>query len=250
MYFTLVPKRRYEHPVVFQEEFLEIKYSKKKQEMRQDPFLDFLGDAKEFIDKNSNAIMMGAVAVCVLLAGGWAYQYFKKSGEEKAQEAFGKAMVAYQSGDEMKAVDGFKAVIDNNKNSPQATYSAFVLGNLFLQQGKFDEAITWFKDAESKNPSTGFVGADALEGLAASFEAKGNREEALNYLQKALEDQRVRSRFPELAWKAALLCKDLGKINEAKRFCEQIVGDTSSHAGGYKQKAGNFLAEIQAMEKS
>jgi tetratricopeptide (TPR) repeat protein len=229
---------------------LEIKYSKKKQEMRQDPFLDFLGDAKEFFDKNSNAIMMGVIAVCVLLAAGWAYQYFKKSGEEKAQDAFGKAMVAYQSGDEAKAVDGFRAVIDNNKNSPQASYSAFVLGNLFLQQGKFDEAITWFKEAESKNDRTGFVGADAMEGLAACYEAKGNREEALNYLQKALEDQRVRSRFPELAWKAALLCRDLGKLADARRFCEQIVNDTAAQATGYKQKAGNFLTEIQIMGKS
>jgi TolA-binding protein len=229
---------------------LEIKYSKKKQEMRQDPFLDFLGNAKVFIDKNSNAITIGAIAVCVLLAAGWGYQYFRKSGEAKAQDSFGKAMVAYQSGDEARAVDAFRAVIDNNKNSPQASYSAFVLGNLFLQQGKFDEAITWFKDAQSKNARTGFVGADALEGLAACYEAKGNREEALNYLQKALEDQRVRSRFPELAWKAALLCKDLGKLGDAKRFCEQIVSDTVAQAAGYKQKAGNFLVEIQILEKS
>jgi TolA-binding protein len=229
---------------------VEIKYSKKKQEMRQDPLLDFLSDAKEFIDKNSNSIMIGVIAVCVVLAGGWAYQYFKKSGEEKAQEAFGKAMVAYQSGDETKAVDAFKAVIENYRKSPHASYSSFVLGNLFMQQGKFDEAITWFKDAESANPHTGFVGADALEGLSACYEAKGNREEALGYLQKALLDQRIRNRFPELAWKAALLCRDMGNLVDAKRFCEQIVGDTTAHASSYKQKAGNFLTEIQVLEKS
>jgi tetratricopeptide (TPR) repeat protein len=229
---------------------LEIKYSKKKQEMRQDPFLDFLNTAKEFIDKNSNAIMMGAIAVCVLLAGGWAYQYFKKSGEQKAQELFGKAMVAYQSGDETKAVEAFKAVIDNSKNSPHASYSAFVLGSFFLQQGKFDEAINWFKEAESKKAQTGFVGADALEGLSACYEAKGNREEALNYLQKALDDQRVRSRFPELQWKAALLCRDLGKLSDAKRFCERIIGDTVAQAATFRQKAENFMTEIKVLEKS
>ena len=65
-------------------------------------------------------------------------------------------------------------MIDNNKNSPQANYSAFVLGNLYLQQGKFDESITWFKEAESKSDKTGFVGADALEGLAACYEVTGS----------------------------------------------------------------------------
>lgn len=229
---------------------MEIKYSKKKQEMRQDPFLDFLTDAKDFFDKNSNAILVTVCAVCVVLAGGWAYQYFKKSGVEKAQEAFGKAMVAYQSGDETKAVEAFRAVIDNNKKTPQASYSAFVLGNFYLQQGKFDEAITWFREAESKNIMTGFVGADALEGLAACYEAKGNREEALGCLQKALGDQRVRGRFPGLAWKAALLCKDLGKLPDAKRYCERIVSDTVAQAAAYRQKAMNFLTEIQVLEKS
>ena len=229
---------------------MEIKYSKKKQEMRQDPIMDFLTDAKEFIDKNSNAIVVCAIASCVVLAGGWAYRYFKTTGEEKAQEAFGKAMVAYQSGDEARAVEAFRSVIDNNKNSPQANYSAFVLGNLYLQQGKFDEAITWFKEAESKSDRAGFVGADALEGLAACYEAKGNREEALGCLQKALEDQRIRYRSPQLAWKAALLSKDLGRLADAKRYCEQIVADTMSQAAPYRQKAGNFLTEIQVLEKS
>jgi tetratricopeptide (TPR) repeat protein len=229
---------------------VEIKYSKKKQEMRQDPIMDFLTDAKEFIDKNSNAIVVVAIAACVVLAGGWAYRYFKTTGEEKAQEAFGRAMVAYQSGDEARAVEAFRSVIDNNKSSPQATYSAFVLGNLYLQQGKFDESITWFKEAQSKNDHAGFVGADALEGLAACYEAKGNREEALGCLQKALEDQRIRSRFPQLAWKAALLSKDLGRLADAKRYCEQIVADTVSQAAPYRQKAGNFLTEIQVLEKS
>ena len=66
---------------------MEIKYSKKKQEMRQDPIMDFLTDAKEFVEKNSNATVVCTIAACVLLAGGWAYRYFKTTGEEKAQEA-------------------------------------------------------------------------------------------------------------------------------------------------------------------
>ena len=69
---------------------MEIKYSKKKQELRQDPIMDFLTDAKEFIEKNSNTIVICAVAACVVLIGGWAYRYFQKSGEEKAQDAFAR----------------------------------------------------------------------------------------------------------------------------------------------------------------
>jgi tetratricopeptide (TPR) repeat protein len=228
---------------------LEIKYSKKKQEIRKDPFLDFLSTAKEFVDKNTNTLIGAGVAFCLVLAGIWVYNFITKSNEEKAQEAFGRAMVSYNSKDEKKAIEDFKTVVDNYKNSPQASYSAFILGTIFLQGGKPDEAITWYKSAESKSTRTGFVGADALEGLASCYEAKGNREEALDCLKKAMEDGRVQFRFPALAWKATLLCKDLGRVSEAREYCRKILADTMVQAGAYRQKAENVLTELQILAK-
>jgi tetratricopeptide (TPR) repeat protein len=225
---------------------LEIKYSKKKQEIRKDAFMDFLAQAKEFGQKNSKFLTWASVGVIVVAAGILLFQYTRASGIQKAQEAFGKAMSSYSSGDEMKSIEAFKAVAENEKGSPQAVFSAFILGNIFLRMEKYDEAITWFTTAVSSNPSSGFVGADAWEGLAASHEMKGNRDEAVKCLQKALNDPRIRYRYPALRWKTALLTKELGKLDDAKRLCEQIVSDTVSQAAAYRQKAENFIVEIDA----
>lgn len=225
---------------------MEIKYSKKKQEIRQDPFLDFIAKSREFVLAKSNTLVAACIVLCLLAAGVWVYNYLRKTGEEKAQDAFGKAMVAYSSGDEQKAVEALKNVVDNNKNSPHAVYSAYILGSIFLRQEKFDEAITWFKNALSKNSRGGFVGADALEGIADCYEAKGNREEALTYLKKAMEDSRIQYRFPSLRWKAALISKELGRNDEAMQFCRKITADTVSQASAFKQKAENFLQEIES----
>lgn len=225
---------------------MEIKYSKKKQEIRKDAFMDFLAQVKEFAEGKSNTLLVAGIVLCLLLAGIGVYNYLKKTGETQAQEGFGKAMVAYTSGDERNAFEAFKTVVDNNKNSPQAVYSAYILGNMLLRQEKLDEAITWFKTAASANPQTGFVGADAYEGMAACYDAKGDREEALNCLKKALADPRIRYRYPSLSWKAALISKDLGRVDDAKRFCRQIVSDTVSQAAAYRQKAENFIVEIDA----
>ena len=212
--------------------------------------MDFLNDAKDFVIKNSNSLIIGAIVVCVVLFGGFGYRYFKKSSEIKAQELFGKAMLTYQTGDVTKTFEAFKAVIETHKNSVQASYSAFVLGNLLLGQNKYDEAINWFKEAQSADVRTGFVGADALEAIATCYEAKGNKQEALEYLQKAMKDDRVRYRFPQLQWRSALIARDLGKVGDAKKFCEQIISDTTAQAASYKQKAENFLTEILVLEKS
>jgi tetratricopeptide (TPR) repeat protein len=236
---------------------VEIKYSKKKQEMRKDPVFDFIMTAKDAFVAKGNLIMVLTVGIVLVLGGYMIYNAVKDSGNQKAQEAFGKALLYYESGvsnnsgseNLYKAVESFKAVVDNNKNSPQAIYSAYILGHIFLRQQRYDEAITWFNSALSKNTHTGFVGASALEGLAACFEAKGNVEESLNYLKKALEDQRIKYRTPAIEWKIALLSKDLRKFEDAGKMCKQILSDTTYSATGYKQNAENLLAEIHIQEK-
>lgn len=229
---------------------MEIKYSKKKQEMRKDLFFDLVNNSKDFTEKNSKTLVSIGIALLIVLIGLFGYRYINAANEQKTQDSFGKAMVAYSTGDEVRAMEALKYVVDNHKGSAQAVYSAFILGNVYLQGGKFDEAINWFNQASSKNAETGFVGAGALEGLATCYAEKGNREESIKYLQQALTDERIRYRFPELAWKAALLSKDMGKLTEAKKYCEQIVNDTTSQAKEFKQKAENVLTEIMVLQKS
>jgi tetratricopeptide (TPR) repeat protein len=223
---------------------LEIKYSKKKQEIRQDPVMDFLAQAKDFAIARSNTLMVAGIAVCLVVAGVLVYGYLQRNGEEKAVDAFGKAMVAYSAGDEKRAVEAFRTVVDNSKSSPQSVYSAYLLGSMLLRQEKFDEAMTWFTMAASGSSKSAFVAADAQEGLADCYEAKGNREEALKCLSKALSDTRLAYRYPAIAWKAALISKEMGRADDAKRFCGRIQSDTTAQAAEYRQKAENLVEEI------
>jgi tetratricopeptide (TPR) repeat protein len=237
---------------------VDIQYSKKKQEMRSDPVMEFIIRAKDFFVGQGNVMMGVAVGALLVLGALMIYNSVKKSSVHKAQEAFGKALIAYESASSNapgaltldKAVEGFKTVVDNNKNSPQAIYSAYILGHIFLRQQRYDEAITWFNAAVSGSAQTGFVGASALEGLASCYEAKGNLQEALNFLKKAADDGRLRYRGPELAWKAALISKELRSFGDAKQFCQKIIADTVSAAAAFKQKAENLLTEIRINEKS
>lgn len=238
---------------------MEIKYSKKKQEMRSDPVMEFIVRAKDFFIGQGNVLMGIAVGVVLVLGGVMIYNTVKKSSVHKAQEAFGKALIAYEASSVNtanasenlgKAVEAFKTVVDNNKSSPQAIYSAYILGHIFLRQQRYDESITWFNAAVSSSPEAGFVGASALEGLASCYEAKGNLQESLKFLKKAALEDRLKYRGPELAWKSALISRDLRSYGEAKEFCQKILADTVSAAAAYKQKAENLLTEIRATEKS
>src|SRR5271157_1458969 len=100
--------------------------------MRSDPVMEFIIQAKDFFIGQSNLFMGIAVGVLIVLGGVMIYSSVKKSSVHKAQEAFGRALIAYEassvnnaSANENleKAVETFKTVVDNNKNSPQAIYS-------------------------------------------------------------------------------------------------------------------------------
>jgi TolA-binding protein len=227
---------------------LEIKYSKKKEELRKDPVMDSIMDARDWLTHNTSFIT-GTLIVLVFIAGFFGvYQYMKRSAEVKAQDAFGKAMIAYQQQDIPAAAVAFKDIVENFKNTPQAVYGAYMLGYIFLSQQKDDEAINWFKTAVSKNKKTSFAGAEPLEALGVCFEAKGNIAEAENYYTRALQESRLDFRYPAIKWKLALISREKGNYQKASAFCQEIMADTM--AVKYHRDADNLLTEIRCMQGS
>ena len=225
---------------------MEIKYSKKKEEIRRDPVLEFIAKAKNYLLAKSNTIMWIVIAACIVTGGVGIYFYTTKAKIKHAQEDFGRAMIAYNSGNESQALDAFKSVYENNKNTPHATYSAYIVGSILLRKDKFDEAINWFTNAATGKKCE-FVNAAAYEGIAACYDAKEMPEEALKNIKNAVSDPKYRYRYPSLYWKAAIICKNIGKIEDAKKFCKNIVADTVAQAEYYKQKAENMLAQLNAI---
>jgi tetratricopeptide (TPR) repeat protein len=224
---------------------LEIKYSKKKEEMRKDPVMDSLVDAKEWLAHNTS-FLMGTVIVLVFISGFFGvYRYMQQSAQMKAADAFGKAMIAYQSQDIPAAGLAFKNVVENYKNTPQAVYSAYMVGYIFLSQQKYDEAINWFKDALSSSNKVAFAGAEPLEALGICYEAKGNMAEAENYYSQALQDKRMAFRYPALKWKLALINKEKHNYTKVSAFCQEIMADTL--ATKYHRDAENLLTEIRCL---
>ncbi|MDD5676139.1 MAG: tetratricopeptide repeat protein [Chitinivibrionales bacterium] len=227
---------------------MEIKYSKKKEELRKDPVMDSLVVAKDWVTRNNTTLMGTLIAIIVIAAFFGIYHSMKNSAELKAQDAFGKAMIAYQAHDIAAAAAAFKNVYENFKNTPQSVYCAYMLGYIFLNQQKYDEAINWFKEAISKNKRTNFAGAEPLEALGVCYEAKNNPAEAENYYSQALKDERLTFRFADIKWKLALLSSNKHDYQKATTWCREIMADTLAQK--YHRNAQNLLTEIRCMQKS
>lgn len=225
---------------LLQEETLDIKYNKHKQEFRDDPLMSFLLDSKEFFKKNRKLLSTGLTIVVVAIAGLSVFNLMSKSNEKKVQTEFGSAMISYENQQMAKAAEKFKLIAEKYSNTPQGLQSAYLLGGILFDQGQYDEAKKFYEIASKEKKE--FIGAQASEGIAACYEAKGDVASALKYLEKALSDSRIAYRHGAIRWKIALLSKS-SDVAKAKKICNEIISDTS--AVEYHQPAENLLAVME-----
>lgn len=223
---------------------MNIEYNKHKAELRDDPLVDALSVAKEFVGRKSRELSVGAVAVLIVVVGILVFLQVQAGARRKADEAFGKALAVYTAGDIQKSIDALTDVANEYKGTPHAAYSAYVLGSALVQAERFDEAIDWFEVASKGSNSAGFIPAAAIDGLSIAYEGKGDFEQALSYGRKALADKRISYRHAHLRWRMALLSSALKDNSQAIQFCSEIVSDTL--AVSYHQKAKNLVAELKA----
>jgi tetratricopeptide (TPR) repeat protein len=223
---------------------LNIQYSKKKEEIRKDPVMEWLLSVKSFFAGNQRNLAIGGGTVLVIVAIAALVSWNTGKRKAEAQEIYGKAMIAFQRGNLEEAQGIITGLIDKYGSTPQAGYGSFLLGTINYRQEKYDEAIKWFEVASRIKNHTAFVPGGALEQIASCYEAKGDLEKSLSYLKEALADPNAAFRFPAIRWKLALQAMELNKTKEAQDFCTQIVSDTT--AGEFRQKARNLLLEIQS----
>jgi len=119
-----------------------------------------------------------------------------------------------------------------------------MLGSLFLAMNRYDEAIQWFNAVPTAKKSIGFMGGEALEGLALCYESKGDNAKALEYLGQAAKNDQIKYRYPAIRWKMALLYQKLNQNDQAVKLCKEMLSDTT--IGDLRQSVQNLLAALSA----
>ena len=222
---------------------MNIKFSQKKQEIREDPVLDFFVRVKQYAVKYVNYLIGVLLGVAIVAGVVFVSLQTKKLSSDKAQDGFGKAMIEFNNRNMEKAVEEFRTVAENHAGTIPGAESALMLGSIFFNMGKYDDAIQWFEKAETGGGTMGFIAGEAREGLASCYETKGDMPKALEYLAKALNDDQVTYRHAAIRWKMALLSRKTNDTARVKTLCRQILEDTT--AADYREKAENLLAVLE-----
>lgn len=210
--------------------------------MREDPVMDWMLSTKDTIQKHRNKFIGAAVVILLLFGAGMIYKQINAANQKKALNSFGNAMIAYNDKDYQKAIEQFTSTVTKHGSAPQAIFGSYMIGTIYYEQQKYQDAINWYKKAVTFKKSAQFVSGQALEGISACYENLGKNDEAIKYLEDALKDERAKHRHAAIKWKIALLSSSKNS-EKAKQLCKEIIADTA--ANEYHQKAENLLITFE-----
>ncbi len=216
---------------------MNIKHNSHKKELREDPVMEWILNAKDNIVKYRTMIAGFAIGILILFGASLTFKQISAKNQKNALNSFGEAIIAYQDRNYDKAIEKFSATVKDYGSTPQAVFGAYMLGCIYSEQNKYQEAIDWYKKAVTTKKTAEFVSGQALEGISACYENLGQTDEAIKYLQEALNDKRFKHRHVAIKWKIALLSSKKD-IEKTKQLCKEIMED--ANAGEYYQKAENL----------
>jgi len=162
-----------------------------KAELKQpDRFQLLLASTLNFLILNKKKLILGGVIflTLILIVSGWLY--YRHDQEEKALVLLNRATATYeravmQKQDLQEAANQYRQITTRYPHTKAADIALFRLGNLYITMGKFDEAITCFKQY------TTHVGGDnellvlAYNGLGFCYEQEKDFNQALKAYEEA-----------------------------------------------------------------
>jgi len=170
------------------------------------------GPLKQYYKQILVTISLIVVVAC-LISG---YSYYIQRQEAAAAFQLGIAMASSNIEDK---IAGFEKIQKSFSNTDAAKIAELLIGQVYLQTGKWDQALDAFKRAEGD--FTGIMADTAVMGQAYSHEEKKALNEALSLFQKVAANENGMEIVATLD-KARVL-KELGRTEEAIKAFDRYL---------------------------
>jgi len=158
-----------------------------KQQLKRDPLMDRTAETADFIAQHTRTLVFGLIALVVLAAGIAFYRTASRRAQESAAGVLADARIDYSR----NALEPAAARLDDLMASMGGTRAGrqglLLYGNIRYDQGRYDEAESFYRDALKHYADDPFFGPIARRGLAASLENQDKFAEAAAVYQ-ALAD--------------------------------------------------------------
>ena len=173
----------------------------------------------QFYDKNKNNILIAGVAIMLLAIGIYYYNNnYKPQLEQDASESFFMAERYFSTDSLGKALDGdginlgMLDIADEYGSTKVGQQAKYYAGRILLEQGKYDEALDYLKDADMDDE---FLGAQLITLQGDCLSELDKYSDAGDQYMKAANARENRLSTPYALQKAGLAYEEAGEYSES-----------------------------------
>lgn len=209
-----------------------LKASKKitQREVQHDKFTTSYYNAQDWYSKNKkNVNLATGIATALIIAIVFYYNNLNANNEASSTE-LSKLTTFIDANDYSKAINGVPeknirgliSIVENDGSSNSGNLAKFYLANAYYATGKFTEAIDLYEDTDLDGD---ILEASRLSGIAASFEALNNFEQAAKYFEKSATLDKNNPSSANNFLNAGIMYGKIGEKKRAANIFERIKKD-------------------------
>jgi len=196
-----------------------------KKEIKEDKFVLFAMEAKNYIEENARMVSIVSAVVIALIVVAIGYSYYHSADVEQAATLFGEAQIEYQNLNTLKAKNLLHRLEDEFSGTEEAEKGLFLLANIYYNENKTEEAAKYYQKFINSYSKSPVLLASGMAGYAACMERLGKWSEAAEYYKKAQETAPNFVEAADYLYLAALNYTEAGNLEKAKQALEYIVNN-------------------------
>lgn len=172
-----------------------------------------------WLEKNQKNIMYALIAVVLVVAAVWGWNYLKANSNAKAENEIYSAQFLFESGDYEQALEGFEAVMNEYGSTNAGNLAKAYAGLCQKNLGNVQEAISLLK---SYSGSDNVVAPAILCALGDCYVDTDNNNEAAKTFEKAAKAADNAEFTPLYLKKAGLAYEAAGDKASALKVYQSI----------------------------
>lgn len=222
------------------------KVSDREGDLREDAVVTAYARALQFYDRFKKPLIYGGIAVVLLVLGYIGYRYYMSGQNAEAQEELGQIIRVYEQGNYQQALEGGSGqaglleIIEDYGGTSTANLARYYAADAFYHLGDYERAIEHFQ-AYAKDEN--YLGASAYAGLAASYAAQGELQQAAETYEQAARIYQNEATSPLYLEKSAQYYEDAGQLEQARSLYQEIQEEYPN-----SQQAENVTIDIQRLD--
>jgi predicted negative regulator of RcsB-dependent stress response len=193
-----------------------------RQELKKDPFLEFINDAQKWTSDRKKIIYQVVIGTLALIAVVYFVGNSRINNVSTASAMLGKALLSQDIGDIENAKFELQNLVDEFKGTKPGAQGSFYLGKLEYDDKNFDEAIKYLSEYVTKGQNDELISA-SYKILADISLNTGDTTNAEDYLNKGAEAAENTVYKDEMALLYANQLFSNGKSDKALKIAETIL---------------------------